>query len=653
MGRLDACLTGWKTGEYDPPRRTPPHPRMLLTVLTFALAAAEPVPAAKMPAPPAGHEAAASLAAPAGADEEQDTPDDPEVSKQVEQESEELEELRALEDVTVAPQPDPDADLLRAVRRMGLANPLRQRLLDALGDVELREDAAAAELPRITDLSSFDPSVIKDEYDIPIEMQPLVAEYIRFFQGPGRKWFRAWMNRSTRFIPLMQPILTAQGLPKDTVYLAMIESGFSPHAYSWARAAGPWQFIAGTARLYGLRNDFWVDERRDPVKSTRAAARYLQQLHSDLGHWYLAWAAYNAGGGKVRRMIDRKGSNDFWVLSDGKGFAQETKHYVPKLIACALVAKHPKAFGFGDEEFDFLKPLEWDEVPLTSPTDLQVIARSAGVPVEEIIDLNPELKRWCTPPASERAPYLLRLPKGTQEHFAENLAKIAPQERLTFQVHKVKKGDTLSAIAAAYHSAPEAIMQFNRMRNARSLRLNTELVIPVPDRRAPTPHAEAALDRQVAQARRSGFVAHRPEEEIPAGTPAAPVATGPIATETIGGKTRITYGVQSGDSLWAISQRFNCSVEDLRRWNNLSPRARRLSVGTRLHVWPGEAPIQVKQGTVVAEKGKKTVHQLAAGETLWSVAQRYNVSIEDIKRWNGITNYRSIQAGTQITLMLP
>ncbi len=525
-----------------------------------------------------------------------DADDDPEIRKQVEQESAELEEMRALEDVALDPAAQPSAGVLQSIQRLGYANPLRQRMRCALEESALREDVPPPELPRITDLASFDVTQVQDRYDIPVEMQPLVALYIHFFQGSGRKWFRNWMNRSTRYIPMMQKILAEKGLPQDTVYLAMIESGFSARAYSWARASGPWQFISTTGKEYGLAQDFWVDERRDPVKSTRAAAAYLGRLYGNLGHWYLAWAGYNTGGSRVRRMMDRNGTSDFWRLCDARGLAKETKHYVPKLIAAALVAKHPKAFGFRDDEFDFQPAFEFEEVPLTAATDLEVIARASGRDVEEIKDLNPELKRWCTPPASEKKPYLLRLPKGSAQTFAEAFAKIPASERLSFKVHRVRRGETLSGIARAYKSAPEAIMKMNGLRSARSLKLNLELVVPVP--RGGTARAEAALDRQVTRARRAGFVATRPEEEIPAGTTkvssAKPVSAGTVSTEQVDGKQRVRYGVASGDSLWSISQRFHVTVEDLKRWNRLGGSGKGLQVGAVLTVWPPTPAVVAK-----------------------------------------------------------
>lgn len=647
-----------------------------LSLILLALASVPSPPGvAPKPVPPPGVHAVPSSEAPSlTADGTLAAPPVPmmeegEESDEVESESAELEELRALEGATLDPESKPNAEMMQSLRRLGLTNPLRLRMLDALEEPTFREDDTPPALARITDLATFDISRVKDRYDIPVDMQPRVAEYIQFFQGPGRKWFRKWMARSTRYLPVMQPILEAKGLPRDTVYLAMIESGFSANAYSWAHAAGPWQFISSTGKQYGLKQDFWVDERRDPIKATRAAASYLKDLYGELGHWYLAWAGYNTGSYRVRKMVERYGTNDFWVLAEERGLAKETKHYVPKLIAAALVAKNPTAFGFSEEEFQYEATLEYDEVKLTDATDLDVVARAAGVSVMDVQELNPELRRWCTPPATTSKPYTLKLPRGTTTLFAENIQKLSPADRLTFRVHTVKRGDTLSQIAQKYGTAPEAILQMNRLKNVRTLKLRTELVIPVPaNGRGGSGEAGGALASKVAQARRSGVVVARPEDEVPAGTPKGPVAAGPVKTEKVDGKTRVTYGVQDGDSLWLIANRFQVSVDDLKKWNNLPRRNRTLSVGTLLAVWPsdakGAAPAKVEErgGTIVVANAvagqapvgpKGKVHTLAEGETLWSVSQRYNVSVEDIMKWNHIKDHRTVPTGKLLSLSAP
>ncbi|MGO9829463.1 MAG: LysM peptidoglycan-binding domain-containing protein [Myxococcaceae bacterium] len=669
-----------------------PLPTLLLS-LAVASGQVPPAPAPTAAvAAPVGDPAGSPEAAAPAKETRPAAPGDSDEGDDAEKASPELEEMRALEDATIEPtRPVPSG--LQSVLRLGAFSPLRARIEDG-GDGWAVDAVDGPELSLVTDVEALDISLVTGSYDIPVEMQPLVAQYIRFFQGPGRKWFRVWMSRSSRYIPMMAPVLEASGMPRDTVYLAMIESGFSPEAYSWARAAGPWQFISATARRFGLRQDFWVDERRDPLKATRAASQYLRELHDALGTWYLAWAGYNAGGEKVRRLVQRRGTDDFWELSEGRGLAKETKHYVPKLIACALVAKHPKAFGFSDDEFSWQQPLVFDEVPVVEPTDLEVLARAAGVAVEDIRALNPELRRWCTPPSTKEQPYLLRVPSGTRETFLANIGKVSPRERLTFRIHRVARGDTLSRIAASYHSAPEAIALFNHLKNARALRINTELAIPVPAMRAAAakegaPPASAstsepaneALERQVARARARGVTVPSPEEEVPAGTQTRKsLASGVVRSDTVDGKTRVTYGVQSGDSLWTIATHFGVSVEDLKRWNHfgsLGRRSRGLQIGTLVEVWPAAgaapAPPATEGAQSVALLGspavaatpaapplppaavgpRPTTHQLAAGETLWSVAQRYGLSVDDLKRWNRITQAKSLRAGTQLSLVAP
>ncbi|MBL9037753.1 MAG: LysM peptidoglycan-binding domain-containing protein [Archangium sp.] len=500
-----------------------------------------------------------------------------------------LDSLAAVEAATI------DSDPSAALNALAGQQPYGSVLRDRLEAAATPSEEAAPELPfsltPVDDVSRFDVSQVKDRYDIPVEMHPLVEKYIHFFQNAGRKWFVRWVARSTRFIPLMQPILEAKGLPRDTVYLAMIESGFNTQARSWARAVGPWQFIAGTAKMFNLREDFWVDERRDPVRATEAAAAYLALLHQTLGHWYLAWAGYNAGGGRVRWMIDAHQTRNFWELIEKKGFAKETQHYVPKLIACALVAKHPQAFGFSPDEFESLPPFTFDEVALTDAVDLEVLATSAGTTVDVLQELNPAVKRWCTPPATEKQPFMLRIPPGRGAAFKEAFAKYAPSERLNFKIHRVARGDTLSKIALAYHSAEEAIMRMNGLASARLLRLGVDLVVPVPSATAlKAGKGDGAFQRQVVRARRAGVVATRPEEQVPAGTVTTPAPTvhGTTVVDNVGGKVRATYAVARGDSLWAIARRFDVRVADLREWNDaLGSTGRGLKVGTPIVIFPG------------------------------------------------------------------
>lgn len=448
-----------------------------------------------------------------------------------------------------------------------------------------------SEHPRLGDVSDasvFDVAAIRNTYDIPVDLQPEVAEYIRFFQGPGRRFFIHWLSRSTRYASSMQRILEAEGVPRDTLYLAMIESGFSAKAYSHAHASGPWQFIAPTGKHFGLKQDFWVDERRDPTKSTVAAAKFLRQLHGQLGHWYLAWAGYNTGAGRVRRTISRHGSEDFWMLArQNEGLASETKHYVPKLLAAAILSKHYEAFGFKAEEFQFQEPEETETLALPFAVDLDVLAQSANITPEALRDLNPELKRWCTPPASAQSPYFVRVPRGAAGNASAILLALPAQDRLSFVVHRVRSGETLSAIAASHGSAAEAVMRMNGLKDVRRLRVGAELVVPVAPRGASPEIAARVVERQSVRARRAGFIP-RPHDEVPAGTRSRPAVSGLAKREFVEGKVRVTYGVSEGDTLWAIGNRFDCSVEDIRKWNGLGKRSRGLSVGKALVLWPGK-----------------------------------------------------------------
>jgi membrane-bound lytic murein transglycosylase D len=410
---------------------------------------------------------------------------------------------------------------------------------------------------------------LRAKYDIPIDVNAAVVAYIRFFQSPvARSHFVKWLGRSYRYLDRYREILKEEGLPEDTVYLAMIESGFGNFAYSRAKASGPWQFIAPTGKLYGLRQDFWVDERRDPEKSAHAAARFLKRLYEQTGDWRLAWAGYNAGVGRIFKARDR-GYADFWDMASAPGkkvLRAETKGYVPKLMAAAIVSKHPQAFGFTDTEIEKQDWMDYEEVTIPSATLLTVIAKAAGVSEREILDLNPELRRSCTPPR----PYDIKIPSDSADTFAANWPEIQPKIRLTFAGHVVRRGDTIAGIARRYGVPPQAISEMNGVRGRKRLKPGMALVIPRPVG-AP---AVADASMELPDLHRAKPVRARARTIVAA-------AVRPTD------RAQTTHRVAAGDTLWSISQRFGVQLGDLCRWNGIkNPKRHKLLVGARLVVYP-------------------------------------------------------------------
>jgi membrane-bound lytic murein transglycosylase D len=261
-----------------------------------------------------------------------------------------------------------------------------------------------------------------------------------------------------------------------------------------------------------------------------------------------------------------------------------------------------------------------------------------------IRDLNPELKRWCTPPASDEAPYSLRIPAGTKEQFVAEFKRIPRKQRFTYRVHKVKRGETLSEIARRYNSPAEAILEINQLKSSKSLKVNAELVVPVP-RKGEANFREDPFDRHAAKARE-------------------PVAKKAPAVKAVEGRTRIVYEVMPGDTLWSLAERFKVTLEELRKWNEISERKRSLKAGTMIQVFTSNSPSEPRASgdsrvltSVVARKSdsahrpaSRRTHLLTDGETLWSVSRRYNVSVEELKQWNGINDHRAVRVGQQLVV---
>jgi membrane-bound lytic murein transglycosylase D len=382
--------------------------------------------------------------------------------------------------------------------------------------------------PPAEDLAQLEESV--DEffeekpYQIPMILNDSVENHLEYFKTRGREVFQRWLDRSALYIPVMKDIFKEKNLPEDLVYVAMIESGFNPYAVSWAKAVGPWQFMPATGKRYGLKIDWWLDERKDPIKSTHAAAEHLKDLHNLFGSWPLALASYNAGAGKVQRAVLRTRSEDFWDLKASRYIRKETKNYIPKYMAATIIAKNPEAYGFSVTSAD---PFAYDEVVIGECTDLRLIARCAGTTYEAIKELNPELRRWVTPPDVKN--YTIRLPKGAKETFMANFAAIPPDQRIRWERHEVEKGDTLSAVAKRYNTTPEAIRDVNGLRKNR-LSPGKHLLIPVDI---------SGKTQDVAS----------------------------LMPEQSGKRQQILYRVRRGETLWKIARDHNVSVTDIKEWN--------------------------------------------------------------------------------------
>ncbi len=360
-------------------------------------------------------------------------------------------------------------------------------------------------------------------YHIPVILNDSVESHLEYFKTRGRDLFQRWLERSARYIPMMKQIFKEKNLPEDLVYVAMIESGFNPYAVSWAKAVGPWQFMPATGAKYGLKINWWIDERKDPIKSTYAAAEHLKDLHNLFGSWPLALASYNAGAGKVQRAVLRTRSEDFWDLKASRYIRRETKNYVPKYMAATIIAKNPAAYGFTVPE---VEPFEYDEVEIAETIDLRLIARCAETSYEKIKELNPELKRWIIPP--DISSYTLRIPKGSKEKFLENFAAIPPEQKIKWERYEVMRGDTLAKVAAKFGSTREAIREVNGLGRVK-LSPGKHLLIPV------------------------GIAGSSPDKNM-------------IAPET-GRKEMILYRVKRGETLWKIARDHNVSVTDIREWN--------------------------------------------------------------------------------------
>jgi membrane-bound lytic murein transglycosylase D len=466
--------------------------------------------------------------------------------------------------------------------------------------------------------------------NLPEESNERVEYFVRYFQGPKNAWFCRALSRSGRYLPQMKEIFREEGLPEDLVYLALIESGFNPYAYSCARAMGIWQFIAGTGQRYGLVIDNWMDERRDLEKSTRAAARYLRDLHELFNDWYIAAAAYNAGERKLQAAIDMYDSNNFWHLSKQGFLKQETKNYVPLFLAAMTIAKDPERYGFGHVQLE--PPLLYETATINYPMELTVIAEGCGHDLAKLRSLNPQLRYGCTPPRY-LATYEIKIPLGSKARFLAFCDQLPPEKRFALRYYRTHKGDTVLRVASQYGIPADSLRELNSLGRRNRLPAGMNLVLPPAAGWTATAGVSPETNPRVA---RAAVTRNAPENSHP-------------------GTRKLIYVVKKGDCLTDIGRRYQVSVDSLRGWNRLA-KSRTLCAGQNLVIWK-EAPAPAETRTARAEKpapqareaeprqAPRLVHVVKKGETLWSISRAYGVDLPSLLAWNGLNKSSGVQAG--------
>jgi len=494
----------------------------------------------------------------------------------------------------------PTGDVVPASEELAAERQAEARFMDQLAGASappprFYKDPVAVLAVDPLHLDEIDPS----EFDIPIVVNDDVIRWMKYFTGRGRKYYARWLGRSSRYRPMMYEKLEAAGLPRDLVYLSMIESGYATHAYSSAAAAGLWQFITPTGREWGLRVDYWVDERRDPEMATDAAVKFLDHLNKKFGHWYLAWAAYNGGPGRVSRAISRHGTKDFYKLVELNAFPAETDNYVPKLVAAAIIGHHPERYGFTDIKYQ--DRLEYDAVEVGPGVSIDVLAKCAGVSVEEFQHLNPHLRRFAIPPDGKK--HTLRVPKGDGRQFLAKLDKVPPAERLTYTTHRVRKGESLGKIAGRYGVSVAAIQRTNNIKNPNRIYVGMELVIPTHGTAPAAVMAKSSASKPKSKSLTSSKGAAKPKPK----------------------SKKVTHVVRKGEALSTIASKYGVKTADVMRWNGIK-NANKVYVGQKL--------------TIYDKSTSWSTYTVRKGDNLGLIAKRHGCSVTDLRSWNNLSSSR-------------
>jgi membrane-bound lytic murein transglycosylase D len=566
-----------------------------------------------------------------------------------------------------------EADVLTADWPVDILNlPEVQVLLQRLKDVQVQLDSntdsetepglkAADEVVTISgddlraELERVKAAEQGASYDFPIDLNDKVLTWVNLFSTTKRGFMENALGRASQYLPMIRQVFAEEGIPSDLAYLAVIESGFRNEAKSRAKAVGMWQFIRSTGRIYGLAANAWLEERRDPIKATRAAARYLKRLYEITGDWYLATSSYNAGPLTLDRAIQNLGTRNFWDLARSRWLRTETKNYVPELCAAILVGRNPERYGLSLQP---LLPYVYETVAVSTQTSLALLARCADCDVATLKALNPELLRPTTPPGT----YMLRVPPGRAIDCLRRMATLPKAKGLEFKTYKIRKGDTLAAVAHRFNMTPEDLLDMNDL-SARQFKAGRRIQLPPVVREAPK-YKPAKVDADEANGRLLGPLSEVPgvpvltalsaeSESASASSPSSPSpVTSSVASISVPSATPTeisspekstdvkdlptpslrTVRARTGDTLARIARAQKVPLGELMRLNPAA--AKTLHPGDEIRLSGSESGAKFR--TESREKGSagSSTYLVQKGDTLASIARKHGVTVQELKTWN-------------------